>query len=341
MTKTAVVILNYNGENFLRQFLPKVVALSGSAEIVVVDNASTDESIYLLEKEFPAVRLIALEQNFGFCGGYNRGLQQVKAQYYVLLNSDVEVTPGWLNPLETLLDSNPEIAAVQPKILSYHRRDEFEYAGAAGGFIDAFGYPFCRGRFFEKIEKDHGQYDDERQIFWASGACLFIRSEVFHQFGGLDEDFFAHMEEIDLCWKIQRTQRSVWYSGKSTVYHVGAGTLGYDSPFKTFLNFRNGLSLLFKHLDSGELFLKIPIRMILDWLAAFSFLLKGRTGSFKSVFKAHYLFIRNLERDLKKRRSLRSEYPGYSRDAIYKGLLLIKYYASKSDRLSKAIPANA
>ncbi len=233
MSRTAVVILNYNGEKLLRDFLPSVVQYSGSAEVIVADNGSTDGSVACLEQMFPAVKLIRLDHNYGFCGGYNRALQQVDADYYVLLNSDVEVTAGWLGPMVALLDKQPAVAAVQPKILAWARKDLFEYAGAGGGYIDFLGYPFCRGRMFKTVETDNGQYNDSRPIFWATGACLMIRREAYHRFGGLDEDFFAHMEEIDLCWKLQRANAQIWYEGQSTVYHVGAGTLGYESPRKT------------------------------------------------------------------------------------------------------------
>ncbi|HET9054131.1 MAG TPA: glycosyltransferase family 2 protein, partial [Cyclobacteriaceae bacterium] len=213
MAKTAVVILNFNGEKFLREFLPFVLEHSGDAQIVVADNGSTDLSTAVIRQKFPTVKLIQLGNNYGFCGGYNRALKQVDAEYYVLLNSDVEVTPGWLAPVIRLLDENPEAAAAQPKILAFNQRSYFEYAGAAGGFIDALGYPFCRGRVFNELEKDFGQYNDEREIFWATGACMVIRSKVYHEFNGLDEDFFAHMEEIDLCWKIQRAGYKVFYCG--------------------------------------------------------------------------------------------------------------------------------
>jgi len=326
MSRTAVVILNYNGEKLLRQFLPSVIQYSTQAEVIVADNGSTDQSLSILESEFQQVRIIKLDKNYGFCGGYNRALQQVDADYFVLLNSDIEVTPHWLNPMIDLLNKNPTIASVQPKVLSYHQRNLFEYAGAGGGFIDSFGYPFCRGRIFQRIEEDRGQYNDQIPIFWSTGACMMIRSNLYHQFNGLDEDFFAHMEEIDLCWKLHRADFHVYYCGRSTVYHVGAGTLGYGSPRKTYLNFRNGLSLLFKHLDTAELLYKLPIRLFLDWVAAFTFLLKGQAGNFGGVFKAHAHFIGRLGRDLAKRRTLRSRYPHYNRSAMYKGLVLVRYY---------------
>lgn len=326
MSHTAIVILNYNGEKLLKQFLPFVLQYSAGAEIIVADNASTDQSIAILQRDFPRVRLIPLDQNYGFCGGYNRALKQIQADYYVLLNSDIEVTQHWLAPMIALLDSNKTIAAVQPKILSYHQKNKFEHAGAAGGFIDSLGYPFCRGRIFDHIEVDNGQYNDEREIFWTTGACMMIRSEAYHRFGGFDEDFFAHMEEIDLCWKLHRIDQKVYYIGKSSVYHLGAGTLGYDNPKKTYLNFRNGLSLIYKHLTSTELIYKLPLRLLLDWIAAFSFLLKGESGNCKAVFRAHVDFFKNIGCDAIKRRKIQTAYPHYSHTGIKRGLIIYDYY---------------
>jgi GT2 family glycosyltransferase len=326
MIKTAVVILNYNGEKLLRQFLPSVLRNTTDAEIIVADNGSTDQSVKVLQVEFPQVRLILLDKNYGFCGGYNRALKQVDATYYLLLNSDIEVTPGWLEPLVEILDTKPTVAAVQPKILSYHHKKKFEYAGAGGGLIDLLGYPFCRGRMFQKVEKDHGQYNDEREIFWATGACFLIRSKTFFRFGGFDEDFFAHMEEIDLCWKINRTEDKVFYCGKSTIYHVGAGTLGYESPRKTYLNFRNGLTLIYKHFSTSELLYKFPARVMLDWVAAVVFLLKGQFKNAVAVLKAHNDFIRNFRLNREKRKKIHREFPTYSTDNIYNRLIILDYY---------------
>jgi len=326
MTGIAVVILNYNGEKLLPQFLPSVIRYSPHAQIIVADNGSSDRSLALLRTQFPTVSILELGENYGFCGGYNRALRQVKADYYVLLNSDVEVTENWLAPMASLLDDHPEIAAVQPKILSYRQRNLFEYAGAAGGFLDALGYPFCRGRVFDHVEEDCGQYDDERPVFWTSGACMMIRSEKYHQHDGFDEDFFAHMEEIDLCWKLNRSQSAVYYCGKSRVYHLGAGTLEYEHPRKTYLNFRNGLSLLFKHLDTAELFYKLPLRVALDWVAALVFLLKGQLRNFASVLRAHISFLGQTPQLLKKRRAILRAYPSYPRMNIRRGLIIMDYY---------------
>lgn len=326
MTKTAVVILNFNGEKLLPEFLPSVIQHTIEADVYVADNASTDHSIALLKSDFPTAKIIALEKNFGFCGGYNRALSAIDAEYFVLLNSDVEVTQGWLQPLVQILDNNQNVAAVQPKILSYRNRKLFEYAGAAGGYIDALGYPFCRGRIFGQVEEDHHQYDDEREIFWATGACFIIRSKVYRSFNGLDEDFFAHMEEIDLCWKIHRTGKKVMYTGKSTVYHLGAGTLDYDNPKKVYLNFRNGLALIHKHLNTSELFYKIPLRFVLDWLAAGVFLLKGKVKNASSVLNAHIDFLKTLKKNRAKRAAIHKEFPTYSKDTVYSGLILVDYY---------------
>jgi GT2 family glycosyltransferase len=325
MTSVAVVILNYNGEKLLPRFLPSVIQHSPEARIIVADNGSTDGSLDVLRR-YPQVSVDALGANYGFCGGYNRALKKITADFYVILNSDVEVTANWLDPLIACLHDNPLIAAVQPKILSWQHRDRFEYAGAGGGFLDTLGYPFCRGRVFDRVEKDQGQYDDERQVFWTSGACMMLRAEKFHEHGGFDEDFFAHMEEIDLCWKLNRSQNLLYYSGKSRVYHLGAGTLGYQSPRKTYLNFRNGLSLIYKHMNPLELLYKLPLRIILDWLAALFFLAKGQGQNFLSVLRAHRDLLRQWDNLNAKRRATRGKYPFYPKDKIYRGLIIFDYY---------------
>lgn len=331
MIKTAVVILNYNGEKFLREFLPSVLQHSGDAKIIVADNASTDLSVDVLKQKFPTVELIQLPNNYGFCGGYNRALKQVEAEYYVLLNSDVEVTSGWLTPIINLLDENADIAAAQPKILAYNEKNKFEYAGAAGGFIDSLGYPFCRGRMFDFTEQDSGQYNDGREVFWATGACMFIRSKIYHELEGLDEDFFAHMEEIDLCWKIQRAGYKVSYCGASSVYHVGGGTLSKSNPRKTYYNFRNGLSLVYKHWSTGQLIWKFPIRILLDYLAALKFLLSGKAGDARAVVKAHYHFIKKFGKNRTKRLALK-KYP-FSNKNVYSGSIIWKHFILKKNRI--------
>lgn len=288
----AIVILNFNGREFLRKFLPSVIQHSQGHAVVVADNGSTDGSLALVEATFPEVRVIALGQNFGFCQGYNTALRQVRADYFVLLNSDVEVTPGWLAPLLHLLEQNPTVGAVQPKIRSYHQPHCLEYAGAAGGFLDRWGYPFCRGRLFEEVEEDRGQYDDVRPVFWASGACLCVRAAVYWELGGLDEDFFAHMEEIDLCWRMQNAGYQVYYSGQSHVFHVGGGTLHKSNPRKTYYNFRNCLALLYKNLPDQQLDKTLWVRLLLDGVAAVRMLLQGNWGDTKAVWDAHRHYFR-------------------------------------------------
>ncbi|MEQ9468335.1 MAG: glycosyltransferase family 2 protein [Ekhidna sp.] len=302
MAKTAVVILNYNGKTYLEKFLPSVIANSENAEIIVADNASTDDSVQFMKKAFPDIRLLRLSKNHGFAGGYNETLKQVNTEYFLLLNSDVEVTKGWLAPLTSFLDENPDYAACQPKVKDYNHRAKFEYAGACGGFIDFLGYPYCRGRIFDEVEIDSGQYNEPLDIFWSSGACMLVRSEVFFKARGFDQDFFAHMEEIDLCWRIHSLGLKIKSLPNSTVYHVGGGTLDKSSPFKTYLNFRNGICLLIKNLPLEKLLLKLPIRIFLDWIAAFKFLMEGNAQHSWSVLKAHFSATLRFPQMLKKRR---------------------------------------
>jgi GT2 family glycosyltransferase len=326
MTEVAVVILNYNGRNFLHQFLPSIIENSSAAKIIVADNGSTDDSIALLEKEFPQIEIIKIGSNLGFCGGYNYALKKVEAEYYVLLNSDVEVTSGWIDPIVKLFKSDTSIVAAQPKILSFHQKDTFEYAGAGGGFVDSLGYPFCRGRIFSHLEKDTGQYSDTQHVFWATGACLFIRANIFHNAGGLDEDFFAHMEEIDLCWRLNRAGYSIYYVGSSIVYHVGAGTLSRSNPHKTYLNFRNGFSLLVNHLPTSKLWWKLPLRVSLDLVAAFTFLLQGSPADFGAVIRATGSSIWKLPYNVSKRKKLKLQVPSFNVAEQYKGLLIADFY---------------
>jgi hypothetical protein len=300
----AIVILNWNGEKLLPKFLPSVIEHSQlpGVEVIVADNCSDDHSIDLLQRQFPEVRLLQLDRNYGFAEGYNQALREIDADYYVLLNSDVEVTPNWIEPAISLMDQDKTIAAVQPKILSYHRKTHFEYAGAAGGFIDRFGYPLCRGRVFDVLEEDKGQYNDRVDIFWGSGACLFIRAGLFHKAGGFDAGFWAHMEEIDLCWRLKNMGFRIIYSPDSVVYHLGGGSLPYDNPRKLYLNFRNNLWLLYKNLPARELFPVLFIRMVLDAVAAFKLLAEGNLNGIKSVLKAHYHFYRSLRKMHAKRK---------------------------------------
>ena len=299
--KIAVVILNWNGKNLLEQFLPSVIEFSSEASIYVADNASTDTSIPYLKEHFPTIKIIENKENGGYAQGYNDALKQVKEEVYCLLNSDVEVTDGWLHPIVKLFNSNSSIAAIQPKIKDFKNKTHFEYAGAAGGFIDKFGYPYCRGRIFDTLEEDYGQYNDSIPVFWATGACLFVKADVFNSLGGFDIDFFAHQEEIDLCWRIQNSGYSVYYCGLSTVYHVGGATLSQGSPEKSFLNFRNGLYLLLKNLPTRQLIPIIFFRMMLDGVAGIRFLTKGETAHFKAILRAHFSFYRNLALIYKKR----------------------------------------
>ena len=324
--KTAVVVLNWNGRDFLEKFLTSVVAYSmDCAEVIVADNASSDDSVGFLKERHPQVRLIAFPENGGFSRGYNDALGQIDAEYYVLLNSDVEVTENWLAPIIALMDADPTIAACQPKIRSFHEREKFEYAGAAGGFIDAYGYPFCRGRIFDVLEEDHGQYDDDCEVFWATGACLFVRAEVYHALGGLDEDFFAHMEEIDFCWRLKNAGYKVMYCASSTVFHVGGGALPKASPRKTYLNFRNNLSLLVKNLPANRLAWVLFIRYFFDVFAALNFLAKGRRRDAAAVWSAHSHFLRSLPRCVAKRRALRQKAVGQ----VYRGSLVFEHFVKR------------
>ena len=292
--KVAIVILNWNGAALMERFLPSVVRYSPEemAEVVVADNGSTDDSLALLAEKFPSVRVVRFDRNYGFAEGYNRALQQIDTPYAVLLNSDVEVTPGWLEAPLRRLDASPEVAAVQPKLLAEQARDQFEYAGAAGGFMDKYGYPFCRGRIFQEIETDRGQYDAEADILWATGACLFVRTEVYRAVGGLDAKFFAHQEEIDMCWRMRARGYRLVCTPESVVYHVGGGTLNAESPRKTFLNFRNNLLMLYKNLPEKELHRVMRLRFWLDYLAAFKFLLEGHPANARAVREARREFHR-------------------------------------------------
>jgi len=333
MSQLAVVILNFNGKEFIKKFLPVVIQNSTVAEIVVADNASTDGSVELMKAEFPDIRLLVLEENSGFAGGYNRALAQVDAEYYVLLNSDIEVTKDWLLPLLDLMNSDKSIAACQPKILSYHQKEYFEYAGGSGGFIDKLGYPFCRGRVFEQLEKDDGQYDDAREVFWATGACLFVRASTYHSLGGLDEDFFAHMEEIDFCWRAKNAAYKVYVQPSSVIYHVGGGTLPRNSSQKTYLNFRNNFALLFKNLPKNRLWKVLVVRLFLDGLAGTRFLFQGNFGDMLAVIKAHFYFYFHLQSLKAKRNQLKQKPVSmiYQKSLVSNHYLKGKKYFSQFD----------
>lgn len=290
MPLVAIAILNWNGKHWLEKFLPNVILYSQEATIYVIDNDSTDDSLKFLEQNFPTIKIIKNKKNTGFAGGYNEGLKQISEEIYCLLNSDVEVTENWIQPIIELFRRNAEIAAIQPKIRSFEADQYFEFAGAGGGLIDNLGYPYCRGRIFEKLEEDKGQYNDETEIFWASGCALFIRKEDFWSMNGLDERFFAHQEEIDLCWRLKNAGRKIYYCGKSTVFHVGGGTLNKQSPQKTYLNIRNNLSMLLKNLPIAALLWVIPARLILDGIAGIYFGLKDGFPHLWAVLKAHFGF---------------------------------------------------
>lgn len=295
MKKVAIVILNWNGEKLLRQFLPSVISHSPGewTEVIVADNGSTDDSLSMLTKEFPSVGIIRLDKNYGFAEGYNRALEQIDAEYTVLLNSDVEVTPDWLDAPVKLLDNDSSVAAVQPKILAQKNKAYFEYAGAAGGYIDKYGYPFCRGRVLHIVEKDEGQYNTQADILWASGACLIIRTNVYKSEGGLDGNFFAHQEEVDLCWRLRCRGYRLVCTPQSVVYHVGAATLKAENPQKTFLNFRNSLLMLYKNLPEKELKHVMRVRFWLDYIAACKFFITGHPKNAHAVYKARREFCRS------------------------------------------------
>lgn len=321
--KVAVVILNWNGRKYLEKFLPSVVKYSSNvADVYVADNASTDDSVTFLKDSFPEVKIIQNKINGGFSKGYNDALKQLDSQYYILLNSDIEVTEKWIEPVIELMDKDASIVAVQPKILSWHEQEKFEYAGAAGGFIDRYGFPFCRGRIFQELEDDQGQYDDTVEVFWATGACMFVRSDLYHKHGGLDNDFFAHMEEIDFCWRMKNLDYKIMVCPSSKVYHVGGGTLPKSSSRKTYLNFRNNLFLLYKNLHPKKLFPVFFIRFFLDSIAAIKFLIEGGFKDFSAVYKAYLHFWKNHALLRKKRRKIKHS----SATQIYKNSIVLDHF---------------
>ena len=306
--KIAIVILNWNGQKLLEQFLPSVITFSSKeAAIYIADNASTDSSVTYVKEKFPSVKVIENTINGGYAKGYNDALQSIDADIYCLLNSDVEVTENWLDPIKTVFKNEENTAIIQPKLLDFKDKTKFEYAGAAGGFIDLYGYPYCRGRLFNQLEKDNGQFNDEATIFWASGACLFIRSKVFHQLGGLDEDYFAHQEEIDLCWRAQNRGFKIKYVGSSTVYHVGGATLEETNPHKTYLNFRNSLLNIVKNVPKRWFLFVLFSRLILDGIAGLKFLLELKPVHTLAIVKAHFSVYKNFFKFLKKRRVLQKK----------------------------------
>ncbi len=328
MNKIAVVILNWNGKHLLEKFLPSVIAHSDLAQIYVADNASLDNSILFLEKNYPSIKIIKNPENFGYAKGYNVALEQVNEPYLVLLNSDVEVTKNWLSPVLEIFETQPDTVALQPKILDFKNKEYFEYAGAAGGFIDKYAFPFCRGRIFSTLEKDNNQYNEVDEVFWASGACLFIRKTTFESVGRFDEDFFAHQEEIDLCWRIQNEGFKIKFIPTSVVYHVGGATLQENSPQKTFLNFRNSLFTLLKNHPKERLFLTFFIRLCLDGIAGVYFLLQGKPLHTWAVARAHFSVYANLNKMLKKRAFWQK------RNYYYTNSIVFDYYISNKTHFS-------
>ena len=325
LPRVAVVILNWNGLDFLRRFLPSICASTyPNLDIIVGDNASNDNSVSFVRENYPQIKISINDQNYGFAGGYNRVLNSLDQDYFVLLNSDVEVEPGWIEPVIQLMEKDRSIAAAQPKILSQSNKKLFEYAGAAGGFLDIFGYPFCRGRIFDSLEVDSSQYDQSSEIFWASGAAFFIKRLKWLEMNGLDEDFFAHMEEIDLCWRLKNNNYKIMYCAESTVFHVGGGTLNAESPFKTYLNFRNNLVLLQKNLSAGKSIVIIFLRFWLDFLSLLKYLMDGKPKNALAISKAHIYFIRNLARNTVKSRKIPKH--TLNKNGLYIGSIVWDYF---------------
>ena len=330
----AVVILNWNGKDLLSRFLPGVVSSKYSnLQLIVGDNASTDNSIEFIRANYPQIRIIENDQNYGFAEGYNRILQQVNADYYVLLNSDVEVPEDWIEPVIRLMETDSQIAAAQPKIKWQRDKSKFEYAGAAGGFMDINGFPFCRGRLFDEVESDFGQYNDPKEIFWASGAAFFIKTAVWKQTSGLDPDLFAHMEEIDLCWRLKNLGYKISYCPDAEVYHVGGGTLDANNPRKIFLNFRNNLMIMQKNLPLKEVYFQLVIRFFIDFVALIQFLLKGKPKFAMAVSKAHYQFLKNLQKTGDKRTDL--QLPYCSHTGVLKSSVVWSFFIKGIRRFSQ------
>jgi len=328
MFKTAIIILNWNGLSYLKMFLAIVLENSRAEETVVcvADNGSTDGSPEWVAENFKEIKLILLKKNHGFAEGYNLALNQIDARYFVLLNSDIEVTKNWLIPLVTFMDNNPDVASCQPKVLSYYNKDQFEHAGAGGCFIDKYGYPFCRGRVLNIVEKDTGQYDSAINVFWSSGACMIVRSEAWKRCGGFDADFFAHMEEIDLCWRFHKAGYRVCFLPESVIYHIGGGTLPYSSPLKTYLNFRNSLFLLYKNLPDNKLNTVLFKRRILDGLAAIYFLMKGSFKSVSAVWRAHMDYYKAMDKLREKRKTVKLLEINLTNETVLNKSIVFEFY---------------
>ena len=340
METVSIVILNWNGKALMEQFLPSVLAYSPRevAEVVVADNGSTDDSLEMLREKFPTVRIIALEQNYGFAEGYNKALEQIETPYTVLLNSDVEVSEGWLEEPLAVMEKDKRIACVQPKILAQRNKDSFEYAGACGGYIDKFGYPYCRGRILHKVEKDQGQYDLQADVLWTTGACLFVRTDIYKEEGGLDADFFAHQEEIDLCWRLRSRGYRLVCTPKSVVFHVGAATLSVENPRKTFLNFRNSLLMVYKNTSEKDLKKVLRVRFLLDYVAAFKFLLTGQTANAQAIYKARKAFFALLPSYEQRRKENLLKRKLKEIPELYQGSLIYAFYVKGKKRYSDLHP---
>lgn len=335
MFSVAVVILNWNGKNLLQEFLPSVInSLPDYAELIIADNASSDDSVAFIKQHYPQLQVIKNEFNGGFAKGYNDALKNLEHEYLVLLNSDIETPQGWIEPVIEFMQANPQAGAAMPKIKQQVKKTHFEYAGAAGGYIDYLGYPFCRGRIFEELEKDEQQYNGIATVFWATGACMFVRNKIYKKLGGFDEFFFAHMEEIDLCWRIQRLGFSIHAIGKSEVYHVGGGTLNKTSPRKTFLNFRNNLLLLVKNETRRRLSFIILAKLILDGVAGAKFLSEGKAQHTLAIVKAHYSFFRAFPKYYKLRKQLKKELPNQQIQGVFQNLIVWKYFLKNNKKFS-------
>lgn len=329
--KIAIVILNWNGVKLFPEFLPSIIKHSQgeNIEIIVADNGSTDQSLRYLKKNYPEITLMDLEENYGFAKGYNVALNQIDAEYFVLLNSDVKVESGWIKPCIKQFEKDQKVVAIQPRVKSHNEPENFEYAGAAGGFIDKFGYPFCRGRILDHVEQDHNQYNQSTEIFWATGACMFVRAEAYKNAGGLDADFWAHMEEIDMCWRLKNQGFKIVYEPQSLIYHLGGGSLEYGNPRKVYLNFRNNLFMLYKNLPKKGFGLTLFIRLVLDGIAGFKFLVGGETKAFGAVIKAHRDFYKNLSSLRRKRKELKRKAIVNNHEQMFSKSIMWKFFLQK------------
>jgi hypothetical protein len=336
--KVAVVILTYNCAELLSSLMPLIIEntpIDENHQLVFADNASTDNTVDVIKNDYPQIPLLTFEENYGFAEGYNKAIQETNCEYAVLLSCDVETAPGWLPPLLSKIESNPRIGAVQPKILSYHQRDEFEYAGASGGYLDILGFPFCRGRVFQTSEKDEKQYDDAKQIFWTGGCCFIVRREVYVELSGLDPDFFAHMEEIDLCWRMQNAGFEIWVEPQSQVYHIGGFKLNYNHPFKLYLNSRNNLSMLTKNLNKSTLIWLIPLRLLVDFLAAFYMLFTKGPNQFMAIVKGDFHYVKKLKFWLSKSNHQKSSMTDLV--GVFNRSIIVSYFIRGKKRFSEII----